>query len=129
MKRFFSKPKGVSLLAAFVSILILSAAFAFAELQDWKGMEMGLSPRPKWLFSYIENGSEKAARKKFEVPAANALVLGVGKSDDLEKARSVSQLDAQKKASAASNISFLYEYWEFDEDDIYTVYSLYQSKK
>ena len=104
---------------------------AFPEIVEWKGMELGLDARPKWLFKYIKGGNEKAVRNKFGVAPSSKIVLGVGRAYDLEKARAASQLDAQKKAAGVSSASlaFLHEYWEEDDETGFAVYSLYECRK
>ncbi len=129
MKGLFTL-KAALCLAAILFFRFQFAAPAFSEIVDWKGVEHGLEARPKWVFKYIKGGNEKAVRSRFGVAANSKIVLGVGRSRDLEKARTASQLEAQKKAANISpNLLFLYEYWEEDDETGFTVYSIYECRR
>ena len=113
-----------------VIVILLVSFHAFSEIVKWKGMEMGLSRNPKWLSSYISKNNEKALRKKFELDSSEKIILGKGQAAFLETARSASLLDAQKKvselqASGKIRLQFIYEYWEEDDEEGFTVYSIY----
>lgn len=130
MKRHFAC-KAALCLAALLFLRLQFASPAFPEIVEWKGMELGLDARPKWLFKYIKGGNEKAVRNKFGVAPSSKIVLGVGRAYDLEKARAASQLDAQKRAAdvSSASLAFLHEYWEEDDETGFAVYSLYECRK
>lgn len=122
----------------FVFALLLAASFcSFAEVVSWKGMEMGAAQNPKWLKAWRTKGDERLLRKKFGAEDSSAIIVGFGRADSLEGARTLSQLDAQKqlaqKSSAATGepagaarLQFLGEYWEEDDQDGYSLWSVYE---
>ncbi len=117
----------------FVLILLILQFHSFSEIINWKGMEFGADSEPVWLEKYIKEKNEKPIRKRFEIENSQSIILGIGRSDSLENARLISQLDAQQKVdekgkskkSKIINLQFLYEYWVEDSESGYTVYSLY----
>ena len=93
-------------------------------------MEAGLDPKPNWLQAYLLKNNEKPLRKKFDVDKTEKVIVGIGKAESLETARTASQLDAQKKAAEASNtarvrLQPVYEFWQEDDEEGFTVYSVY----
>ena len=123
--------------AALVLAISIAASFcSFAEIVSWKGMEMGLPLNPKWVRAYRQKKDERPLRKKFDLSASDRLAVGVGKADDLETARSLSQVDAEGQLAdlkssgqdalvKAARLEPLGEYWEEDSDLGFTVYSFY----
>lgn len=104
-------------------------ASVFAELVSWKGMELDVNPRPKWLFKYIKSRNAKPIRNRFELSPSSSVVLGIGTAESLETARTASQINAQQFAgNGRANLQPLYEYWEEDSEKGFTVYSLYENK-
>lgn len=115
-----------------IQLMLILNFYSFSEIISWKGMEIGLSPDPKWLKSYLIRKDEKLLRKKFDVEKNQSIICGLGKADFLEEARTISQLDAQRKLEDKIgkkqrnlNFDFLYEYWLEDSESGYTVYSIY----
>lgn len=95
-------------------------------------MEMGFPQNPEWLKSYVSDRSGKKLRKKFSLNKSEKIIMGLGQAEDLESARTVSQLNARKKAAEMgigqtgdARLSFIYEYWEEDDEKGFLVYSLY----
>lgn len=116
-------------ITVFTIVIFLVSFHSFSEIISWKGMELGLSPNPKWLESYIKNNDKKQLRKKFDIPVSEKVVVGSARAESLEEARSASQLDAQTKAAGSGTqkvrLQFIYEYWEEDDKKGFTVYSVY----
>lgn len=114
----------------FTIVSFLFSFHVFSEIIRWKGMEMGLPENPKWLESYILEHNEKPLRKKFSMSKDESIVVGLGSAADLESARSISQLDAQKKAADSqkdkkNRLVPVYEYWEEDDEKGFRLYSVY----
>ena len=91
---------------------------------------MGLPKNPRWLESYILEHNEKPLRKKFRMSKDECVLVGVGCANDLETARSLSQLDGQNKASdlqkdKKNRLLPVYEYWKEDDEKGFCVYSVY----
>ena len=103
----------------------------FSEIVNWEGMEVGTNPYPQWLKNYINNKNEKLLRKKFDIEKSKNILIGIGKSDDITKARYFSQIDAQQKFSEhtgrekKTRLEFIYEYWMEDDETGFLVYSIY----
>lgn len=111
---------------ALVLLSLIATSFcSFAEIVSWKGMEMGLPLNPKWVKNYRQKKDERLLRKKFCLSASDRLAVGVGKAQDLETARSISQIDAQNAAAKAARLEPLGEYWEEDSDLGFVVFSFY----
>lgn len=115
-----------------LAVLSFALFHSFAEVVSWKGMEMGAPCNPKWIKSWRAKGDERALRKKFEVEPGSTIIVGVGTADSLEAARTTAQLDAQGKALSngeavqATRLEFLGEYWEEDDQNGYSVWSVYE---
>lgn len=114
----------------FTIVSFLISFHAFSEIVRWKGMEMGLPKNPKWLQLYKVAKNEKLLRKKFDIDKAEKVVVGIAAAPFLEKARSASQIDAQSKAAdlqkdKKNRLVPVYEYWEEDDKNGFTVYSVY----
>ncbi len=119
------------------AILLAASLCSFAEVVSWKGMEMGAAQNPKWLKAWRTKGDARLLRKKFGVEKSGAVIVGFGRADSLEGARAVSQLDAQKQLApkkaavdgepaSAARLQFLGEYWEEDDQDGYSLWSVYE---
>lgn len=114
----------------FTIVIFLFSFHSFSEIVSWKGMEMGLPQNPKWLQLYKAAKNEKLLRKKFDIDKAEKVVVGIAAAPYLEEARSASQFDAQSKAAALqkdkkNRLVPVYEYWEEDDKNGFTVYSVY----
>ncbi len=114
----------------FTIVIFLFSFHSFSEIVSWKGMEMGLPQNPKWLQLYKAAKNEKLLRKKFDIDKAEKVVVGIAAAPYLEEARSASQFDAQSKATALqkdkkNRLVPVYEYWEEDDKNGFTVYSVY----
>ena len=94
-------------------------------------MEVGTNPYPQWLQNYIDKKNEKLLRKKFDIEKSKNIIIGIGKSDDITKARYFSQIDAQQifsqhaEKEKKSHLEFIYEYWMEDDETGFLVYSIY----
>ena len=118
---------------ALLFLAILQAAFfcSFSEIVSWKGMELGLDRNPKWLKAWRSKGDERPLRKKFDIEKDKKAIVGFGQADSLESARSASQIDAQGQAEkllsrGAIRLEPLYEFWQEDDRQGYSVWSLYE---
>ena len=103
----------------------------FSEIINWKGMEVGIDPNPRWLQNYINNKNDKLLRKKFDIPKSKRIIFGIGQSTDITNARYLSQINAQQQLNQESekgksvNLEFIYEYWMEDDKTGISVYSVY----
>ena len=103
----------------------------FSEIINWKGMEVGIDPNPRWLQNYINNKNDKLLRKKFDIPKSKRIIIGIGQSTDITNARYLSQINAQQQLNQESekgksvNLEFIYEYWMEDDKTGISVYSVY----
>lgn len=103
-----------------------------AEIIDWKGSELGIPSSPAWLTQFKETGKISVLRKKFDIDRTSKVIIGFGKSDELEEAKYLSEMNATKtfskllKDNSKAKMVFVYEYWEQDDEEIYAVYSIYQ---
>lgn len=114
----------------FTIVIFLFSFHSFSEIVSWKGMEMGLPQNPKWLQLYKAAKNEKLLRKKFDIDKAEKVVVGIAAAPYLEEARSASQFDAQSKVAVLqkdkkNRLVPVYEYWEEDDKNGFTVYSVY----
>ncbi len=121
MKKYFS----------LVVVLVFFFFSSNAEVIRWKGMELGLPERPKWIRQYLEKSEVQYIRKKFQIDRNSIIIVGIGTANALELGRSLSQTDALHKLQSdysESKNSFVYitEYWEEDDANVYTVYSIYE---
>ena len=103
----------------------------FSEIINWKGMEVGIDPNPRWLQNYINNKNDKLLRKKFDIPKSKRIIIGIGQSTDITNARYLSQINAQQQLNQESekgksvNLEIIYEYWMEDDKTGISVYSVY----
>lgn len=103
-----------------------------AEIIDWKGSELGIPSSPAWLTQFKESGRISVLRKKFDIDRTSKIIMGIGKSEELENAKYSAEMKATKsfdehfKDNNKAKMVFVYEYWEQDDEENYTVYSIYQ---
>lgn len=116
----------------FIAVAALASFCSFSEVVSWKGMEMGLGQNPKWIRSWRAKGDERALRKKLGAEPGSTIIVGLGRADSLEGARTAAQLDAQGKAVSKGEtvqtvrLDFLGEYWEEDDQEGFSVWSVYE---
>ena len=114
-----------------IAFTIISSFFlfhSFSEIINWKGMELGIAPNPKWLKSYITKNDEKLLRKKFNITSNEKIIVSSASAKSLETARAGSQIEAQAQVSKLTEkvrLEFIYEYWLEDSEKGFTVYSIY----
>ena len=91
-------------------------------------MESDMAQNPKWLTSYITKKDEKLLRKKFDISSNEKIIVASATAKSLEMARSASQIEAQAQASQQTGkvrLEFIYEFWQEDSEEGFTVYSIY----
>ncbi|MDE7292579.1 MAG: hypothetical protein K2N58_11125 [Treponemataceae bacterium] len=110
---------------------LAACALSFCETIAWKGMELGVEQNPQWLASLVSGHSEKPARKKFGIAKNARIFFGTGTAPDLESARNIASANCMQKvidktgAQTVSGLSPVYEYWEQDDENGYTVTTVF----
>lgn len=110
---------------------LAACALSFCETIAWKGMELGVEQNPQWLVSLVSEHNEKPARKKFGIARNASIFFGTGTAPDMESARNIASAECMQKAidktgaRTLNGLSPVYEYWEQDDENGYTVTTVF----